>query len=72
MVHNGIGADSSRTRDPDGRLLLEGQALTTIQREILQSSSLKTEVYQEGQAITATYLKKSWSFDRKKKEAEII
>nr|WP_257960372.1 PBECR4 domain-containing protein [Streptococcus anginosus] len=38
-------------------LLLEGQALTTIQREILQSSSLKTEIYQEGQAITATYLK---------------
>lgn len=57
LVHNGIGA-VRLVPETQTALLLEGQALTTIQREILQSSSLKTEVYQEGQAITATYLKR--------------
>lgn len=57
LVHNGIGA-VRLVPETHTALLLEGQALTTLQREILQSSSLKTEVYQEGQAITATYLKK--------------
>ena len=56
LVHNGIGA-VRLVPETQTALLLEGQALTTIQREILQSSSLKTEIYQEGQAITATYLK---------------
>lgn len=57
LVHNGIGA-VRLVPETQTALLLEGQALTTIQREILQSSSLKTEIYQEGQAITATYLKR--------------
>lgn len=57
LVHNGIGA-VRLVPETQTALLLEGQVLTTIQREILQSSSLKTEVYQEGQAITATYLKR--------------
>ena len=57
LVHNGIGA-VRLVPETQTALLLEGQALTTIQREILQSSSLKTEVYQEGQAITSTYLKR--------------
>lgn len=57
LVHNGIGA-VRLVPETQTALLLEGQALTTIQKEILQSSSLKTEVYQEGQVITATYLKR--------------
>lgn len=57
LVHNGIGA-VRLVPETQTALLLEGQVLTTIQKEILQSSSLKTEVYQEGQAITATYLKR--------------
>lgn len=57
LVHNGIGA-IRLVPETQTALLLEGQVLTTIQKEILQSSSLKTEVYQEGQAITATYLKR--------------
>ena len=57
LVHNGIGA-VRLVPETQTALLLEGQTLTTIQREILQRSSLKTEVYQEGQAITATYLKR--------------
>ncbi|HEP2950536.1 TPA: toprim domain-containing protein [Streptococcus pyogenes] len=57
LVHNGIGA-VRLVPETQTALLLEGQALTTLQREILQGSSLKTEVYQEGQAITATYLKR--------------
>lgn len=57
LVHNGIGA-VRLVPETQTALLLEDQVLTTIQKEILQSSSLKTEVYQEGQAITATYLKK--------------
>ena len=57
LVHNGIGA-VRLVPETQTALLLEGQVLTTIQKEILQSSSLKTKVYQEGQAITATYLKR--------------
>lgn len=57
LVHNGIGA-VRLVPETQTALLLEGQVLTTIQKEILQSSSLTTEVYQEGQAITATYLKR--------------
>lgn len=69
LVHNGIGA-VRLVPETQTALLLEGQALTTIQREILQSSSLKTEVYQEGQAITATYLKRL-GVSTEEKEAEL-
>ncbi|HFZ4270921.1 TPA: PBECR4 domain-containing protein [Streptococcus pneumoniae] len=69
LVHNGIGA-VRLVPETQTALLLEGQALTTIQREILQSSSLKTEVYQEGQAITATYLKRV-GVSTEEKEAEL-
>ncbi|KIC79037.1 MULTISPECIES: PBECR4 domain-containing protein [Streptococcus] len=69
FVHNGIGA-VRLVPETQTALLLEGQALTTIQREILQSSSLKTEVYQEGQAITATYLKRL-GVSSEEKEAEL-
>lgn len=57
LVHNGLGA-VRLVPETQTALLLEGQSLTTIQKEILQSSSLKIEVYQEGQTITSTYLKR--------------
>lgn len=55
LVHNGIGV-VRLAPETQTALILEGQTLTPIQEEILQNSSLTTEVYQESLDITMDYL----------------